>query len=84
MTDTPSTPLPLDPREQPILDRLLEIRDELTLLKRDRSTYVKSSDVMPLYEKCVDQVKALNDIRADKPQEQNRGESNRGLSELSS
>jgi len=73
MTDTPSMPLPLDSREQPVLDRLLQIRDELTLLKRDRSSYVKSSDVMALYDKTVEQVQVLNDIRIDKPQEQNLG-----------
>ena len=72
MADTPSYPIPLDSREQPILETLQRIRDELTLLKQDRSTYVKSSDVMVLYEKVVDQVKLLNEIRADKPTEDNR------------
>ena len=74
MTDTPTFPL-LDQREQPILDSLKRIRDELTLLKQDRTTYVKSSDVMPLYEKAVDQVRLLNELRADKPEEQNSGPS---------
>lgn len=73
MTETPSTPLPLDSREQPVLDRLLEIRDELTLLKRDRRSYVKSSDVITLYDRTVEQVQVLNEIRIDKPQEQNLG-----------
>ena len=73
MTDTPSHPLPLDPREQPILDSLQSLRDELTLLKQDRTTYVKAADVLALYDKVVDQVKLLNEIRADKPNEQNRG-----------
>jgi len=72
MADTPTLPPPLDPREQPILESLLRIRDELTLLKTDRSTYVKSSDVLPLYDKVVDQVKLLNEIRIDKPQENNQ------------
>jgi hypothetical protein len=75
MADTPSFPPPLDPREQPILDSLLRIRDELILLKQDRSTYVKSSDVLPLYEKVGDQVKLLNALRTDKPQEDNRRQS---------
>ncbi len=73
MADTPTIPLPLDPREQPILDSLMRIRDELTLLKQDRSTYVKSSDVMALYDRTVDQVKHLYEIRTDKLQEDNRG-----------
>jgi hypothetical protein len=73
MADTPSFPAPLDPREHPILENLLRIRDELTLLKQDRASYVKSQDVMVLYEKVVGQVKLLNEIRADKPSEENRG-----------
>ncbi|KAF4615623.1 hypothetical protein G7Y89_g15284 [Cudoniella acicularis] len=72
MADTPSLPPPLDPREQPILESLIEIRDQLTLLKQDRTTYIKSSDVMPLYEKIIEQVRQLNEIRADKPQEDNQ------------
>ncbi|EPE36833.1 hypothetical protein GLAREA_08996 [Glarea lozoyensis ATCC 20868] len=70
--DTPNLPPPLDPREQPVLQSLRVLRDQLTLLKQDRTTYVKSSDVMPLYDKVVEQVKLLNEIRADKPTEDNQ------------
>jgi hypothetical protein len=73
MADTPTLPPPLDPREKPILESLQRIRDELTLLKTDRTTYVKSSDVLPLYDKVVDQVELLNEVRIDKPQETNQG-----------
>ncbi|TVY65709.1 UPF0662 protein [Lachnellula suecica] len=73
MADTPTLPAPLDAREQPILDGLKRIRDELTLLKSDRTSYVKSSDVMPLYDRVVEQVQLLNDIRAEKPEEENQG-----------
>lgn len=73
MADTPSIPLPHNPDEQPILENLQRIRDELTLLKQDRTTYVKSTDVLVLYDKVVDQVKLLNDIRAEKPEQENRG-----------
>ena len=73
MADTPTIPMPLDPREQSILESLMRVRDELTLLKQDRSTYVKSSDVLAFYDRVVEQVKILNEIRADKPQEDNRG-----------
>ncbi len=76
MADTPTLQLPTDPREQPILDQLLSIRAALTLLKQDRSTYVKSSDVLPLYEKVIEQVRILNEIRTDKPREENRGKFN--------
>ena len=75
MTDSPAVHMPLDPQEQDILDHLLDLRDELTLLKSDRSTYIRSSDVINLYEALVEQVHALNVIR-DKhgiPNEQNRG-----------
>lgn len=73
MTDTPHLPLPQDPGEQAVLDRLLEIREELTLLKQDKSTYVKSSDVMALYNKTVDQIRLLNEIRTVKPEQETRG-----------
>ena len=73
MSDSPAVQLPLDPREQPVLDKILVIRDRLSLLKRDKSTYIKSQDVFPLYEEVVQQVEILNSIRKDKPLEQNRG-----------
>jgi len=72
MSESPFTTAPLDPREKPILDALLVIRDKLLLLKEDKSTHVKSADVLTLYEAVVEQVHALNDIRAGKHLEQNR------------
>ncbi|KAI4282974.1 MAG: hypothetical protein L6R38_002541 [Xanthoria sp. 2 TBL-2021] len=74
MTDSPSFPIALDPKEQHILDRLLATRDKLSLLKQDRSTYIKSHDVLDLYEQVIEQVHLLNIIREehDKPLEQNR------------
>jgi hypothetical protein len=83
MADTPTLPLPLDSREQPILDSLMRIRDELTLLKQDRTTYVKSSDVVTLYERVVDQVKLLNEVRIDKPQENNQGKCSQSTQSIS-
>lgn len=75
MTDSPAVQVPLDPQEQHVLDNLLNLRDELSLLKQDRSTYIRSSDVINFYEALIEQVHALNDIRHQdgKPQEQNRG-----------
>ena len=75
MTDSPDFQNLLDPKEQPILDRLLVIGDKLSLLKQDRSTYIKSHDVLDLYEHIIQQVHLLNIIREDhgKPLEQNRG-----------
>ena len=75
MTDSPAVQIPLDPKEQPILDNILNIRDKLSLLKRDKSTYIKSYDVLALYEEVIEQVHLLNIIRKEhsKPLEQNRG-----------
>ncbi|KXT04188.1 hypothetical protein AC578_92 [Pseudocercospora eumusae] len=72
MTDSPFHRIPLDPKEQPILDRVLIIRDHLSLLKQDRSTYVKSADVVKHYNALVEQVELLNRIRENKRDEQNR------------
>ena len=75
MTDSPAFQAPLDPKEQSILDRVLHLRDELSLLKQDKSTYIKSHDVIALYDQVIEQVHSLNVIREDhgKPLEQNRG-----------
>ena len=77
MTDSPAVQAPLDPREQPILDAVLTIRDNLSLLKQDKSTYIKSQDILDLYDQTIEQVHQLNRIRKDhgKPLEQNRGTS---------
>ncbi|PHH88441.1 hypothetical protein CDD83_7522 [Cordyceps sp. RAO-2017] len=63
--DTPSVPAPRDAREQAILDRLQLIRDQLMLLKQDRTTYIRSQDVIPLYDQTIEQVRELNAIRAE-------------------
>lgn len=72
MTDSPAFRVPLDPSEQPILDRILNIRDNLSILKGDRSSYVKSSDVIKYYNQLIEQVEQLNRIRESKRDEQNR------------
>lgn len=73
MTDSPAHRLPLsDPAEQPILENVLAIRDQLSILKQDRSTYVKSADVVQYYFKLIEQVEHLNAIRTNKRDEQNR------------
>ena len=75
MSDSPAVQAPLDPKEQPILDCLLHVRDKLSLLKQDKSTYIKSQDVLSLYDQVIEQVHLLNVIRKEhgKPLEQNRG-----------
>lgn len=64
--ESPAIPIPLDPREQPILECLLRTRDSLLLLKQDKSSYIKSRDVLPLYEEVIGQVEKLNAARKEK------------------
>lgn len=75
MVDSPAIHALIDPEEQPILESILRIRDNLQLLKEDKSTYVKSQDVLALYDQVIEQVNLLNVIREKhgKPLEQNRG-----------
>ncbi|KAF2142536.1 uncharacterized protein K452DRAFT_286962 [Aplosporella prunicola CBS 121167] len=72
MTDSPAVRAPLDPTEQPVLDQLLGVRTQLELLRADKSTYVKSEDVIRLYNQLMEQVEKLNGLRIDKRLEQNR------------
>lgn len=72
MADSPITNAPVGAQEKPILDKLLLLRDKLLLLKQDKSTYVKSSDVLPLYEQVIEQVSALNEARGAEHLVQNR------------
>lgn len=74
--DTPGIPAP-PAGEQAILDNFVLIRDQLLLLKQDRTTYIRSQDVIPLYEKTIAQVSELNAVRA----EAGIREENRGLSQ---
>ncbi|KAK3680619.1 hypothetical protein B0T22DRAFT_485522 [Podospora appendiculata] len=61
--ETPALPMPKDAQEKNILGELTLIRDQLLLMKRDRSNYIRSQDVLPLYERVVEQVRQLNEIR---------------------
>lgn len=72
MTDSPIVRAPLDPHEQPILDALLGIRNQLEFMKQDKTCFVKSDEVMRLYSATIAQVHLLNNIRTNKREEQNR------------
>lgn len=72
MSESPFYKAPIDPAEKPILENLVHIRDSLELLKGDKSKYIRSQDVVSYYEKLIDQVHNLNDIRKTKRDEQNR------------
>ncbi|KIX04658.1 uncharacterized protein Z518_05528 [Rhinocladiella mackenziei CBS 650.93] len=74
MADSPVTNAPVGPQEKPILDKLLLIRDKLLLLKQDKSTYVKSSDILPLYEQVIEQIATLNEVRGPEHLVQNRAD----------
>ncbi|KAM3527697.1 hypothetical protein MY4038_006201 [Beauveria bassiana] len=63
--DTPAVPMPRNARELAVLERLTEIRDKLLLLKQDRTTYIRSQDVLPLYDQTIAQVKELTTVRAE-------------------
>ena len=38
-----------------------EIRNQLVLLKTDRSTYLRSQEVIPLYDETIEQVNQLDE-----------------------
>jgi hypothetical protein len=64
--ESPAIFTPLDPKEQPILESVLRLRDALLLLKQDKSSYIRSRDVLPLYEEVVSEVEKLNTFRKEK------------------
>lgn len=66
-------PMPQDEREQAILDRLSAIRDRLLLLKRDRTKYIRTQDVIVHYDEVVEQVRELNEIRKGQKVTETRG-----------
>lgn len=71
--DTPMIPGPKDAGEREVLEKLMAIRDQLQLRKLDRTTYVRTHDVMVLYNQTIEQVKTLGEIRKGKAVEENRG-----------
>ena len=64
--------MPKDERERQILDKLTVVRDSLLLLKRDRTRYIRTQDVMLLYDQVVAQVKELNEVRKGARNGENR------------
>ncbi|KAI8633704.1 hypothetical protein F5Y19DRAFT_489165 [Xylariaceae sp. FL1651] len=70
--DTPKIPAPKDEGEKQILEKLVAIQDQLLLRKLDRTTYVRTQDVLVLYDQTLEQVKHLNEIRSGKSVEENR------------
>lgn len=60
--------------EQPVLEKLISLRQRLQLLNKDRTKYIKSQDVVAIYDQLIDQVQKLNNIRQHPIQ---HGEENR-------
>jgi hypothetical protein len=52
--------------EQRVIDKLVELRHRLQLLNKDKTQYIKSQDVLPIYNGLVEQIETLNAIRGDK------------------
>ncbi|KAI0206933.1 hypothetical protein F4808DRAFT_405885 [Astrocystis sublimbata] len=70
--ETPKFPAPKDEGEKQILANLCEIQDQLLLRKLDRTTYVRSQDVIKLYDDTISQVRHLTEVRNGKDVEENR------------
>lgn len=63
MTDTPINIFPLNADEQSILHRLVAIRETLRQRKWDKTTYVRSQDVVADYNAVIEQVRELSALR---------------------
>ncbi|KAF9245344.1 hypothetical protein BU15DRAFT_85662 [Melanogaster broomeanus] len=63
---------PVAQEELPILEAVINIRNRLTALKRDRAEFIKPSEVNALYQAVVKQVTKLNDVRDDNTTYNNR------------
>ncbi|TFY72015.1 hypothetical protein EVG20_g995 [Dentipellis fragilis] len=63
---------PVSQEELPILEAVINIRNRLTALKKDRGEYIKASDVNNLYQAIIKQVTKLNDVRNDDTAYNNR------------
>ncbi|KAF9515098.1 hypothetical protein BS47DRAFT_1294272 [Hydnum rufescens UP504] len=51
--------------EANILEKLINIRNRLTVLKGNRDEFIKASDVLNLYHAIIKQVTRLNELRSD-------------------
>jgi hypothetical protein len=74
--ETPAVPMPKDEREREILEKLTIIQNSLLLLKRDRTQYIRTQDVMVLHDQLVEQVRLVNEIRKGEHPGENRCMSN--------
>lgn len=49
--------------EQPVLENLIQLGQRLQLLNKDRTKYIKSQDVLEIYDSLIEEVQKLNNIR---------------------
>ncbi|KAI0731195.1 hypothetical protein C8Q76DRAFT_612641 [Earliella scabrosa] len=63
---------PVAQEELPILEAVINIRNRLTALKKNRGEFIKQSDVNQLYQAIVKQVTRLNEVRNDHTTYNNR------------
>ncbi|KAI0134403.1 hypothetical protein BJ170DRAFT_197756 [Xylariales sp. AK1849] len=70
--DTPKIPPPSSEGEQQVLEKLVIIRNALQLRRSDRTTYIRTQDVMILYKQTIEQVRVLNEIRNGQKSEENQ------------
>ncbi len=73
--ETPAFPAPRDAHEREILANLESIRDRLLLLKQDRTRYIRSQDVLLLYDQTIEQVRLLRLAREGHTDGENRCQS---------
>jgi hypothetical protein len=71
--DTPKFPPPRDEGEMQILQELELVLAQLQIRRADRANYVRSQDVMILYDQTIQQVRHLTELRQGKKVEENRG-----------
>lgn len=58
--------------EQVILENLINVRARLSAVKRDRSSYLKLDDIMPLRLETEEQMKKLSEIRGGRLLDESR------------
>lgn len=74
--NSPNVSTLIDSGEQKIYKDLVHLRDELTDLKQDRSTYIRFPDVKAFYVRTVEQAELISDARLIKSRKWNEGKLN--------
>lgn len=69
--NSPNVSTLIDSGEQKIYKDLVHLRDELTDLKQDRSTYIRFPDVKAFYVRTVEQAELISDARLIKSRKWN-------------